>query len=52
MTVPDSGATRVTVPDSGTTRVPVPAAEIFKETTTYFGICPNLSIFSPSRLWL
>ena len=29
----------------------VPAAEIFKETTTYFGICPNLSIFSPSRLW-
>ncbi|KAF3533856.1 hypothetical protein DY000_02036880 [Brassica cretica] len=50
MTVPDSGATRVTVPDSGTTRVPVPAAEIFKETTTYFGICPNLSIFSPSRL--
>ena len=31
-------------------RVSVP--EIFKETTTYFGICPNLSIFSPSRLWL
>ena len=29
----------------------VPAAEIFKETTTYFEICPNLSIFSPSRLW-
>ena len=37
---------------SGGTRAHVPTAEIFKETTTYFGICPNLFIFSPSRLWL
>ena len=36
----------------GTPRVHVPTAEIFKETTTYFRICHNLSIFSPSRLWL
>ena len=35
----------------GVTRVPVPAAQIFKETTSYFEICPNLPIFSPSRLW-
>ena len=37
---------------SGATRVHVPAAYIFKETTTYLGICHNLSIFSPSSLWL
>ncbi|KAF2582597.1 hypothetical protein F2Q70_00011627 [Brassica cretica] len=34
----------------GETRLHVPAAEIFKKTSSYFGICPSLLIFSPNRI--